>query len=156
MYQSDLSELYEGPPAIFSRFPELFQQPRWLEEFLRNNASAIEVAADPSTSSHPTTVPTVSPSSPVASTSVFQEPVLHSRRRPSAAIPSNFTSDLPFHTPPPSTTVDEEMEVDEGTSRASVGRALLTEYDDTDDDEEDDEDEPVEIAPSATASKTRK
>ncbi|KAJ3816726.1 hypothetical protein F5880DRAFT_1618997, partial [Lentinula raphanica] len=127
-----------------------------LEEFLRNNASAIEVAADPSTSSHPTTVPTVSPSSPVASTSVFQEPVLHSRRRPSAAIPSNFTSDLPFHTPPPSTTVDEEMEVDKGTSRASVGRALLTEYDDTDDDEEDDEDEPVEIAPSATASKTRK
>ncbi|KAJ3730321.1 hypothetical protein C8R42DRAFT_715025 [Lentinula raphanica] len=129
-----------------------------LEEFLRNNASAIEVAADPSTSSHPTAVPTVSPSSPVASTSVFQEPVLHSRRRPSAAIPSNFTSDLPFHTPPASTTVDEEMEIDEGTSRASVGRALLTEYDDTDEDDEDDEADVVEVDPlvRSSAAKIRK
>ncbi|KAJ3740025.1 hypothetical protein EV360DRAFT_90437 [Lentinula raphanica] len=110
-----------------------------LEEFLRNNILTVEVAEGPSTSLYAAAVPTVSPSSPVNSTSNLPALLPSSRRRPSAAIPSNFTSDLPFHTPPASTTVDEEMEVDEGTSRASVGRALLTEYDDTDDDDDDDE-----------------
>ncbi|KAJ3728662.1 hypothetical protein C8R42DRAFT_716562 [Lentinula raphanica] len=133
-----------------------------LEEFLRNNISTVEVAEDPSTSSYAAAVPTVSPSSPVNSTSNLPAPLPSSRRRPSAAIPINFTSDLPFHTPPASTTVDEEMDVEEGTSRASVVHALVTEYDDSDDEEdaevETDDDVPVEIAPPASLniSKSRK
>ncbi|KAJ3831555.1 hypothetical protein F5878DRAFT_647537 [Lentinula raphanica] len=127
-----------------------------LEEFLRNNVPIVEIAEDLSTSSYAAAVPTVSPSSPVNSTSNLPEPLPHSRRRPSATIPSNFTSDLPFHTPPASTTVDEEMEVDEGTSRASVGRALLTEYDDTEDDEDDEADVEEDPLVRPSAAKVRK
>ncbi|KAJ3754195.1 hypothetical protein EV360DRAFT_73889, partial [Lentinula raphanica] len=73
---------------------------------------------------------------PLASSSLLaQGSVLSSRRRPAAAVPSNFSSDSKFHTPPASTTADDNMEVEEGTSRASVAQALVTEYDDSEEDE---------------------
>ncbi|KAJ3816802.1 hypothetical protein F5880DRAFT_1618913 [Lentinula raphanica] len=134
-----------------------------LEDFLRSNHFP---ADDPAVPSIPTPSVTlaadVQPTSqtPFASPSlVLPGPGPISRRRPAAAVPSNFSSDSKFHTPPASTTADDEMEVEEGTSRASVAQALVTEYDDSEEDEmagnDTDEDAPAEIAPP-TVSKSPK
>ncbi|KAJ3816267.1 hypothetical protein F5880DRAFT_1619550 [Lentinula raphanica] len=134
-----------------------------LEEFLLNNTASSTGPGDLSTATPTGVVPGLRDPAPPVEPST--EPVSHLRRRPAAAIPSNFSSDSKFHTPPASTTADDDMEVEEGTSRASVAQALVTEYDDSDEedddagantDDEDNEDEPVEIAPSAPAPKTRK
>ncbi|KAJ3816703.1 hypothetical protein F5880DRAFT_1619024 [Lentinula raphanica] len=125
-----------------------------VEAFIRENLVSSTpaeppLAIEPSFSSH----------TPFTSVS---EPQLPARRRPAAAIPINFSSARQSHTPPASTTADEEMDVEEGTSRASVVHALVTEYDDSDDEEdaevETDDDVPVEIAPPASLniSKSRK
>ncbi|KAJ3739143.1 hypothetical protein EV360DRAFT_76847 [Lentinula raphanica] len=121
-----------------------------LEAFLRSNEFPAEEPAGPSLPAPVATSVVVSTSSPPSPDSGHL-----SLRRPRAAVPSNFSSDLKFHTPPASTTVEEEMEVDEGTSRASVGRALLTEYDDTDDDDDDDDVEEDPLVHSSAA-KVRK
>ncbi|KAJ3738273.1 hypothetical protein EV360DRAFT_90625 [Lentinula raphanica] len=137
-----------------------------LEDFLRNNtSSSTETADSPApppapASTSATSLPITTPASPTTLNSL--ESPHRPRRRPAAATPSNFFSNDKFHTPPASTTVEEEMEVDEETSRASVAQALVTAHDDIDDEEdaevEPDDDVPVEIAPPASLniSKSRK
>ncbi|KAJ3738521.1 hypothetical protein EV360DRAFT_90534 [Lentinula raphanica] len=124
-----------------------------LEDFLRNNTSfSTETADSPAHLPAPASLPITTPASTTSLNPLGSPP--RPRRRPAAATPSNFFSDDKFHTPPASTTVEEEMEVDEGTSRASVAQALVTEYDDSDDEEdadvETDDEAPVEIAPPAS------
>ncbi|KAJ3831033.1 hypothetical protein F5878DRAFT_648004, partial [Lentinula raphanica] len=128
-----------------------------LEEFLQSNEFPAEDSAAPPIPALVTTSAadlTSAPRSPLTSPLIPPEPILRSRRRPAAAVPSNYPSDSKFHTPPASTTANDEMDVEEGTSRASVAQALVTEYDDSDEDEvagDDTDDEvPVEIAPPST------
>ncbi|KAJ3712731.1 hypothetical protein C8R42DRAFT_647524 [Lentinula raphanica] len=108
-----------------------------LEEFLQSNEfPSDEPAAPPIPALVNTSAAdlTSAPRSPLTSPLIPPEPILRSRRRPAAAVPSNYSSDSKFHTPPASTTADDEMDVEEGTSRASVAQALVTEYDDSDED----------------------
>ncbi|KAJ3715444.1 hypothetical protein C8R42DRAFT_645843 [Lentinula raphanica] len=106
-----------------------------------------------------TDLPPESRAPPTSSSSVPLGPVLSSRRRPAAAVPSNFSSDSKFHTPPASTTADDNMEVEEGTSRASVAQALVTEHDDSEEDEmagdDTDEEVLVEAEPPTTLKSPR-
>ncbi|KAJ3819636.1 hypothetical protein F5880DRAFT_1509997 [Lentinula raphanica] len=94
-----------------------------------------------------------------SSSSVPPGPVLSSRCHPAAAVPGNFSSDSKFHTPPASTTADDDMEVEEGTSRASVAQALVTEHDDSEEDEmagdDTDEEVLVEAEPPSTLKSPR-
>ncbi|KAJ3764710.1 hypothetical protein FB446DRAFT_795820 [Lentinula raphanica] len=130
-----------------------------LEEFVRNNLSPS--AAPDASLIVPTSTPLLdsTPRFPDAPGPVVPPP--STRRRPAAGVPINFSQK--HKTPSP--IADEEMDVEDGASRNSAGPALVTEYDDSDEeddnagantDDEDDEDEPAEIAPSATAPKTRK
>ncbi|KAJ3713776.1 hypothetical protein C8R42DRAFT_726782 [Lentinula raphanica] len=125
-----------------------------LEEFLRST----EVSADdPAAPSNPALVTTSvddltsAPRSPPVTTLIPPEPILRSRRRPAAAVPSNCSTESKFHTPPASTTADDEMDVEEGTSRTSVAQALVADHDESDDEEvagdDTDEDVLVEIEP---------
>ncbi|KAJ3737897.1 hypothetical protein EV360DRAFT_91132, partial [Lentinula raphanica] len=88
-----------------------------LEEFLRINLPSPEELDTTQAASSSTPFPSAGPTSSTvpASPGSPRQP----RCRPAAATPSNFFSEDKFHTPPASTTVEEEMEVDEGTSRAS-------------------------------------
>ncbi|KAJ3723444.1 hypothetical protein C8R42DRAFT_641626 [Lentinula raphanica] len=131
-----------------------------LEEFLRINLPSPEELDTTQAASSSTPFPSADPTSSTVPASPGSP--CQPRRRPAAATPSNFFSKDKFHTPPASTTVEEEMEVDEGTSRASIAQALVTEHDDSDDEEdvdvETDDEAPVEIAPPASlnAPKSRK
>ncbi|KAJ3764801.1 hypothetical protein FB446DRAFT_709994 [Lentinula raphanica] len=112
-----------------------------LEAFMRENLPAPAAPVDPVAS--PTIPPVPPPDLPST------ESPHRSRRRPAAAIPSNFVSEHEFHTPlPESTTVDDEVEdeakndeideVEEAVSQPSAGRGLLAE----DEDESDEDDDP--------------
>ncbi|KAJ3764792.1 hypothetical protein FB446DRAFT_710004 [Lentinula raphanica] len=108
-----------------------------LEELLRSNASLFgDLNNAPSLSA-----PRVPPAATSTSKSTGSVPGASSksRLRPAAAVPSNFHQDQEFHSPLPDsvTVADDEADVEEGTSRASVGRALLPEYDDSDEDDPD-------------------
>ncbi|KAJ3740021.1 hypothetical protein EV360DRAFT_90441 [Lentinula raphanica] len=76
----------------------------------------------------------ITPATPLPSVTAMSEPLLRSRRRPAAGVPVNFSSSQQSHTPLASTTADEELDVEEGTSRTSVAQALVAEYDDSEED----------------------
>ncbi|KAJ3713675.1 hypothetical protein C8R42DRAFT_727145 [Lentinula raphanica] len=128
-----------------------------LEEFLRSNEFPADDSTGPSIPALVTTSvadPSSAPRSPPVATLLPPEPILRSRRRPAAAVPSNYSSESKFHTPPASTTADDEMDVEEGTSRTSVAQALVAEHDDSEEEEiagdDTDEDVPVELEPPTT------
>ncbi|KAJ3715762.1 hypothetical protein C8R42DRAFT_725565 [Lentinula raphanica] len=108
-----------------------------LAEFMRDHppipSSSEPPFLDPTPLS-PRPSSSITPATPLPSVTAMSEPLLRSRRRPAAGVPVNFSSSQQSHTPLASTTADEELEIEEGTSRTSVAQALVAEYDDSDED----------------------
>ncbi|KAJ3764791.1 hypothetical protein FB446DRAFT_795717 [Lentinula raphanica] len=120
-----------------------------LEAFLANVSTSDEPPVPVAADTHPAAAvpPTSTPAIPSPSSGKVPELSPRTRRRPSAAVPSNFHLSHEFHSPLPESpeVEDNEMEVEESTSHASVGRTLLAEDDDESDDEDEDDNDGVEV-----------